>query len=259
MRARWYPLLDFLPPVVAFIAAIVAVIGAPKWDTDARGLAKVTTLGWAVLVIGLIALGSSLLVTVRNHRQQREQAHRRERIAQIGMRELLRAVDHATFPFKHDSIYGGKCEAPPSPLDLLDQKRREVLAQVNLNSASPYAGGSFEPVKWCELIQNAAVKGTALATTALQIYASYLPPMVMEITSDLLNSPFLRMGLLEMHELILANTYGDKNRRVPFFWVKDNKMHGADYENFWRLVAAVMAACSPGDAEMQTRPQFLRH
>lgn len=251
--------LDFLPPVVAFVAAIVAVIGDPKWDTHAQGLAKITKLGWLVLGIGLLALASSLVVTIRNRRLQEGQTQRRERIAQIGMRELLKAVDHTTFPFKHASIYNGKCEAPESPLDLLDPKRRAILAEVNLNSASPYSGGSFEPVKWCELIESAASKGASQLVTTLQVYAAYLPPEVMEITSEFLNSRFLRMGLVTMHELILANTYGDRNRRVPFFWVKDDKMHSADYEEFWRLVAAVMITCSPKEARMNAQPTFANY
>lgn len=216
-------------------------------------------LGWLVLGIGLLALASSLVVTARNRRQQEGQTQRRERIAQIGMRELLKAVDHTTFPFKHASIYNGKCEAPESPLDLLDPKRRAILAEVDLNSASPYSGGSFEPVKWCELIENAASKGTAQGVTTLQVYAAYLPPEVMEITSEFLNSRFLRMGVVTMHELILANTYQDENRRVPFFWVKDDKMHNADYEEFWRLVAAVMVVCSPKEAQMDAHPRFANY
>jgi hypothetical protein len=231
-RSRWSSVLDFLPPVVAFAAAIFAVVGAPKWNTDATGFAKITPVGWVVVSIGLLALASSLLVTMHNKRQQREQTNRRERIAQIGMRELLRAVDHATFPFKHDYIYGDQCAAPESPLDMLDKKRREILAQINLNGASPYAGGSFEPVKWCNLIRDAAVRGSAQVTTALQIYASYLAPEIIEITSEFLNTPFLRMRLLLMDELMLANTHGDKDRRVPFFWVKDDEMHDTDYEDF---------------------------
>lgn len=43
-KERRFRFLDYAPPIVAFIAAIAAVVGSPKWDTAAPGVAKITLL-----------------------------------------------------------------------------------------------------------------------------------------------------------------------------------------------------------------------
>lgn len=40
--------LDYMPPIVAFFAAVAAVIGSPKWAPDGSGLSKITLFGWSV-------------------------------------------------------------------------------------------------------------------------------------------------------------------------------------------------------------------
>ena len=142
-KQRRFRFLDYAPPIVAFVAAIAAVVGSPKWDTDAPGFAKITPFGWLVLAIGLLALSTSLLVTSRNKREQTRQRETKERIASIGTRQLLRAFQHSVHPIASDSIWRRQCKEPESPLDLLDPERRKILATLDLNSKSPYADGSF--------------------------------------------------------------------------------------------------------------------
>lgn len=235
--------LDYVPPIVAFLAAVAAVIGSPKWAPDGAGLSKITPFGWSVLAIGFLALVTSMLVTSRNRREQARQKKTREQIAVIGAAQLLRGVQHAVHPIINDSIWRRQCEAPESPLDLLDPERCKILASLDLNSASPYGDGSFAEIRWFSMLERAAREGSAEITTTLQIYASYLSPEIMDATTKLLYSDFLRMRLLHTPEIVVANTHGDANRPVPFFWVADDRMHNRDYEEFWQCLARVMALC----------------
>ena len=102
-RRFWF--LDYVPPIVAFIAAIAAVVGSPKWGKAAPGFSKITSFGWIVLAIGLLALVISLMVTSRNKRKQVRQRQTKERIASISTRRLLRALQHAVHPIASNSIW----------------------------------------------------------------------------------------------------------------------------------------------------------
>lgn len=254
-KERRFRFLDYAPPIVAFIAAIAAVVGSPKWDTAAPGVAKITLFGWLVLAIGLLALVTSLLVTSRNKREQARQRETKARIASIGMRQLLMAFQHAVHPIASDSIWRRQCDAPESPLDLLDAERRRILATLDLNSKSPYADGSFEEIKWFSMLERAAREGSEEITQTLQIYASYLSPDVMDATTKVLYSDFLRFRLMHIHEIVQANTYRDANRAILFFWVANDEMHSPGYEEFWKLLAHAMALCG-AEAAANGQPKF---
>lgn len=233
--------LEYFSPIVAFAAAIAAVIGAPKWSDQAAGLAKITHLGWLVLVIGLVAMTISLLVTHRNNQEKLDQRKTRARIYSTARIQLLRAVRHTVHPWGNDRIWathaGGQ---PTSPLDFLDPARRETLAELNLNGVSPYQAGKFEDIKWHVMFEDAATAGARDIVTTLQIFATYLPAEAIEVTTALLNCRFMQWRLIHMHDLVDANTHVDKDRRVPFFFVRKDEMHNQEYEEFWTLLASAL-------------------
>lgn len=242
-RKDFVKALDYVPPVVAFVAATAAVVGAQRWDSTAVGLLKITPSGWMVLVIGAMALVASLLVTSRNKREQAQQRRTKERIASIGAAQLLRALNHSIHPISSSSIWREKCPSPESPIDMLSAERRKILAELNLNSASPYKDGSFEEIRWYSMLERAALEGSKEITTTLQIYASYFSPEMMDALTKVLYSDFLGHRLSRIHDIVLANTHRDPERPVPFFWVDDDRMHSADYEEFWRLMTHAMVLC----------------
>lgn len=252
---RRFRFLDYAPPIVAFIAAIAAVVGSPKWDTAAPGLAKITPFGWLVLAIGLLALVTSLSMTSRSKREQVKQRETKERIASIGTHQLLRAFQHVVHPISSDHIWRRQCKEPESPLDLLDPERRSILSSLDLNSKSPYADGLFEEIKWFRMLERAAREGSEEITKTLQIYASYLSPDIMEATTKVLYSDFLRFRLLHIHDIVQANTHRDPNRPVLFFWAAEDERHNPEYEGFWRLLAHAMALCG-AQISAQGRPMF---
>jgi hypothetical protein len=50
-----FRVLDYLAPSIALVASVVAVIGTPKWNDEATGLSKLTSLGWITLIVGVLA------------------------------------------------------------------------------------------------------------------------------------------------------------------------------------------------------------
>lgn len=250
--------LDYVPPVIAFIAAVAAVIGSPKWNSKAAGLLKITPFGWTVLAIGTLALVASLLVTARNKGDQVKQKQLKEQIAAIGRLQLLKAMNHTVHPIAYSAIWQQQCEIPETPADLLTPERRKILAALNLNSASPYADGSFTEIKWHVMLERAATEGAKEITTTLQIYSGYFSPQVMDSVTRLLYSDFLQSRLLHIHDIVLANTHRDPSRAVPFFWAAHDGGRNTDYEEFWSLLEAAMILCG-ADRMDSGRPKFSRH
>jgi hypothetical protein len=254
-KPRFSKFLDYLPPVIAFTAALVAVVGSPKWNGEAVGLSKITPLGWLVLAIGAMALTATILVTRRNRREQLQQKQMKERISAIGKKQLLRAIGHVTSPFCISVMWRDKCEVPESPIDLLDTKRRDILSSLDLNADSTCRHGTFEVVKWHSLIESLATRGAYEITTALQIYAAYLSPEIIESTTGLLYSDFFQYRLLRIHDIVDANTHGNPDRPVPFFWAKKEEGYNTDYEEFWQLMATAMTLCG-SDSTQHGSPRF---
>jgi hypothetical protein len=242
-KRRFFKILDYLPPAVAFAAAVIAVIGSPGWDPNATGLSKVTAAGWFVLLLGAAALITSILITLRDARQSIEEEERQIRVANIAKSQLLSALGHMVYPLVGREIWGKALEPANAPLEMLNAERRNLLASLNLNSASPYADGSFAEIRWHEMIERAGHEGVERITTTLQIYASYLEFNVLEALTILLDSPFLKHRILHMHDFILANTHQDANRPIMFFFVANDRMHNDDYITFWTHMANALKVC----------------
>jgi len=248
-------LLDYLPPIIAFAAAVIAVAGSPKWDPAATGLQKVTSFGWVVLAIGAAALVASILVTARNKSEQAKSKKLREQIAAIGRSQLLRGMNHMIHPIRNSTIWRPHYESPEVPLDMLSQERRRIFADLNINAASPYADGSFTEIKWHCMLQRAASEGAGEITISLQIYSGYLSPEVMGAVTRLLYSDFLRMRLLRIGDIVTANTHKDPHRKVPFFFAGEDRGRNVDYEEFWKMLSEAMTLCG-ADVTPSGSPMF---
>gem|GEM_PF-2678881 len=234
-----------MPPLVAFGAALVAIAGSPTWNDQGIGVDKVTSTGWAVIGISFAALVATLLLTLRNYRQQVAQQALRAQIARTGREELLRALKHVVCIFKESQHWDKASPRPTSPLDLLSEERRSALALINLNAISPYADGKGD-VKWWEMFENTAIQGALRITTTLQIYATFFDAVLIDKATRLLNSEFMSR-LHHTHHIVDANTRGEVDRPVLFFWVSPDNHMKSGYEDFWPLVAEVMRLCSGND------------
>lgn len=240
--SRSLKVLDYLPPVVAFSAALVAIASDPKWNGQGVGIGKITSAGWMVIGIAFAALVTTLLVSLRNQREQASQRMLRTKIARTGQAKLLHAVQRVVCVFKQSRLWDKENPEPSSPLDLLSNERRTALASINLNGMSHYADGKGT-VKWWEMFENTAIQGSLQITTTLQIYVTFFDAALIEATTRLLHCEFMHR-LQHTHEIVDANTRGDPERPVRFFWVSPDKHMRSGYEEFWPLVAEVLQHCT---------------
>src|SRR3546814_3168894 len=60
---------------------------------------------------------------------------------------------------------------------------------------------------------------------------------------------------LPICDLVEANTHHDKNWRVPFFIVRNDKMHNQEYEEFWNLITQAMKLLG-AESLPDGRPKF---
>jgi len=79
-------MLDYLPSLVAFAAAVVALSGAKKTDPAKRGLGRLMRNGWIAIVLAVLALGASAAITRRSHDAL---------AAQVRQQQALRSIAHA--------------------------------------------------------------------------------------------------------------------------------------------------------------------
>lgn len=244
-KSRGFKILDYLPPVVAFSAALVAIVGDPKWNSQGIGTGKITSIGWIVVGISFAALVATLLVSLRNQREQASQRLLRAKIARTGQAQLLRAVQRVVCVFKESRFWDKGHQEPSSPLDLLSNERRTALASINLNGMSDYAAGKGA-VKWWEMFENTAIQGASQITITLQIYVTFFDAELIDATTKLLHCEFMHR-LQHTHEIVDANTRGDPERPVRFFWVSPDEKMRSGYEEFWPLVAEVMQQCAGED------------
>lgn len=240
--------LDYLPPIVALAAAVVAVIGSPKWDEKAEGLHRLTGLGWATLVVGLLAFVATCMVTAKNNRERTQEKKTREAIATTGKERLLTNLHHIIGPMMSDYIWG-RASTPKSAKDMLTQERHLKLGELDINSVSPFAAGDFKEIRWHKMIEEYARDGSAEMITTLQIFVTYLPAEVIDTATKLLECDFLKMHLFHLHDLVDANTHIDKNRVVTMFMyhTEDKSMDERGYREFWSLYIQLERQCGAGE------------
>ena len=55
-------LVDYIPPLIGFVAALVALVGKPKWNPQGSGLQKLTAKGYLTGMLAFFALLSSFVI-----------------------------------------------------------------------------------------------------------------------------------------------------------------------------------------------------
>lgn len=189
--------LDYVPAPVAFAALLVS-LGGP-FNATAAG--ELTLLGWATLAFGAAALIAALVLTRRAHRELDVQARQRNHLREIADAEVRLAVKQITWPFF--TLFGDDTEASMQelvPEHVGDEGRLSQVMRVDIRSKDrAFPGGTFD-VSWAEVLKMNADSGTARVDRAMQIYASYLSPSVLEVLSELRTSEFLwRLQRLDEH------------------------------------------------------------
>ena len=85
-------LLPYLSGIVAFVAALIGVVGKPKWDDSKSGLRRLTNTGRFVVTLSGVALISTLVLTWSAQRAADEQRTQHRKIQRLAHTELRLAV-----------------------------------------------------------------------------------------------------------------------------------------------------------------------
>ena len=230
--------LLYIPAVVGFAAALIAIGGAPKWDPTQHGLRRLTATGRVALAMAAIALLASSVLTWRAQQSADFQRIQRERITTVAHTELRLAIRQLSGPF-FEVLFRETGQVPPEfglvPLNVLDQPNRTVLAALDLNAASPFTPATGPPLKWWDAFQGSATNASKQIDRVLLIYAPYLDSDVLALVSELQTSEFLVMRLQRLGEHVTMNA--SEGRPLPFRYAEPSPDHPWGYEHFWGLVS----------------------
>lgn len=228
-------MLDYLPGLVAFVAAMVAIAGAPKTDATKRGLRQLTRTGWIALALALIALLGSVTLTHRAQLAAEVQATQRRAVRSAAHAEIRLALHTLTRWFflllGDDGPNARFALVPPHVFDgprLREAQRIDIRRPLTIFAP---------PTTWAELLKSSADRGSEQLTQSLQIYAAYLDPETLSLLSDFRTSDFLVLRLRGLDDYVQMNQHVDT---LGFHFVDPPGMHDrmdTGYDRFWRLVA----------------------
>lgn len=230
-------LVAYLPAVVAFVAAIVAIAGPKKWDANKRGWRRLTRAGWLTLLIAVFALLASVMLTWRSQVAAESQRASRERISLVAHTELRLALRQLSGPFYEVLSESGAVlpEFGIVPENILETENRQVLASLDLNAESPATPASGRPLKWAEWFAYSAKAADDRIGRVLQIYAAYLDADVLAALSDLRTSEFFELRLKGMDELLEMNSH-KRDEPILFYYADPNSDRPFGYEHFWSVM-----------------------
>ena len=243
--------LEHIPAVVAFLAVIMGMSTNPKWDPTQAGLHRVTAFGWATAGLGVTALVASGVLTRIRQRELDRQTTQRKQLRRTSHAEVRLALRQVTWPFF--SLFGDDSEEAEFqlvPEHIEESARMASVMRIEVRSRTPGLSGSTFEVPWAEVLKGNADRGTERIDRAMQIFAAYLEPEVLEALSELRTSEFL-WRLRTLDERVNTNTH------VAFLEFPFPNPPGASnqmefgFRQFWRLVRSL-------DGLLQKDPDRLR-
>jgi len=234
-------LLEYVPGIVAFVAALVAIVGTAK--SGGRPLPRAKQINLAAAILALLA---SLTLTLRAQRNADFRALQQARISTLAHTELRLAIMKMIGPFRiNDPSFG------LVPKDALEATVRAQLAMSDLKGlATNYS----PPLPMWQVFQDAAVGGSAEVDRVLQIYAPYLDSEILELTSELQRSEFL-FRLRSLKEHVEDNSFIE--RPLPFAYSDPRPAEGREdpwgYERFWALIQKLDTALQRDEGKLRAR------
>jgi hypothetical protein len=157
------------------------------------------------------------------------------------------AISQITWPFF--TLFGD--DAKETILELVpahieDPDRLATVMRVDIRSKDrPFPGGTFD-VSWAGVLKMNADHGVARIDRAMQIYAAYLEPSVLEALSELRTSEFLVLRLQRLDEHV------EVNRKVAFLeFPFPGRGPESGFRQFWAVIRKL-------DGSLQKDPARLR-
>lgn len=227
-------LLDYIPALVAFLAVVLGIYPATKWDSTQEGLRQLTPLGWTTISLGAAALIASIFLTLHRQKELNIKAQQYQHIQEIAHAEVRLAVRQITWPFFTlfgDDTEGTELELVPE--NIQDSDKLAAVMRIDIRSKDrAFPGGTFD-ISWAEVLELNANRGAERGDRVLQIYAVYLEPQILELLSELRTSEFLVLRLQRLNEHVESNTHVEF-LTFPFPGYRDDYDFG--FGKFWTLV-----------------------
>jgi hypothetical protein len=245
-------MIDYIPGVVAFVAAFLAVVGGDKTDQSKRGLRRVTRVGWLVISLAVLAFGSGIAITRHTHQALEVQERQRKVVRSVADTEIRLALHTLTGWFfmlvGDDGLDARFALVPPH---ILDMQRVRAAQEIDIRKPLEI----FSPAtSWAELLESSATRGSQQLTQALQIYAPYLDPETLALLSELRTSDFLVLRLRGLSDYVSMN----KNvTTLGFHFVDPLGMldhMDTGYERFWEIVARLDKVLELDQNKLERRP-----
>jgi hypothetical protein len=230
--------LDHIPGVVSFLAVVMGISPAPKWDSAQQGLRHLTLFGWVTVGLGAAALLASLLLTRHRQKEADIGARQHKHLQDIAHAEVRLALRQITWPFF--ALFGDETEASEFqlvPPHIEDAERLASVMRIQVRSKDRGLSGSTFDEPWADVLKGNADQGAARIDRALQIYATYLDPPVLEALSELRTSEFLVLRLQRLDEDVKMNTHV-AFLEFPFPSPPSTPHHGMDFGfgQFWDMI-----------------------
>jgi hypothetical protein len=244
-------MIEYAPGLVAFVAALLAVMGGDKIDKSKRGLHKITRLGWCAIALALIALGAGIAITKRSQDALSEQQRQREIIRSVADTELRLAIRTITqwffFLVDDDNEATRFALAPPH---ILDAQKVQNAEEIDIRTSPSFVSPA---TSWAALLKTSADRGSQEITQTLQIYAPYIDPEALALLSELRTSEFLNLRLRTIDDYVETN----KNVKTLHFdfidppGMLDHRDTG--YAKFWQIVIRLDQILKRDDAKLERR------
>ena len=92
-------LLPYISAIVAFLAALIAVVGKPKWDGSKHGFRRLNRTGLLAVALASMALACTIGLTWSAQRAAEEQRTQRDEIRKLAHTELRLAIQELSEQF----------------------------------------------------------------------------------------------------------------------------------------------------------------
>lgn len=203
-------MMKYASAVFAFAAALTSIVGDTH-DSARPGIAGITLLGWAAIVVAALSFAVILVETYRDHVKINWQAAQKAKVRRVANRQVVKALMYFLSPFRVllTEIWQ-KRSGLEVDLEQLDRNPAYILGLL----ANPSIRADFKnvdlrakanvypPTLWWEYFSKHASEARELLNQAAAKYSGYLDPdalaAIEEVRSDeLVCFRFPHLGELE--------------------------------------------------------------
>lgn len=176
--------MDYLPIILGFFSAIVALIGK-TWDSSAAGYSKLTRTGWLTFLFILLTSGYSFLA-LHNKRIDRE------RVDAIVKHEILASLESLEDPVKtlYMDIQGGNYIEGLTMVKLLDPAIIEKMQSTCFFHTPKHINIMPNPGAWGDIFAAHIKAGMGRLDATVSNYAPHISADILVAIHDVTHHRF---------------------------------------------------------------------